>query len=115
MLEYTEIFNKEEIYNDFVKIYEITSKKLDYRVVLDIKNISNKYGQYKEDIFRIFSILYMAMIAEENKRNTKLGKRIKRLGVYYLLIKGYSPEYSANFMNRKEWQVIDKWCLEGGF
>lgn len=34
---------------------------------------------------KLFSILYATMIAEENKKFTKLGKRIKHLGVFLLL------------------------------
>lgn len=110
-----EKFKAEDIYSDFVTIYDLTTKSFDEEVVNQIKQISLKYGEYSSQIFRIFSIIYMAMISEENKANTKLGRRIKRLGLYYLLIKGETPEYSSNFMKNKKWQEIDKLCQEGGF
>ena len=63
----------------------------------------------------IFSILYLAMISEENKKNTKLGKRIKRLGIYSLLKENKSVEESATFMKKMKWREIDKMCIERGF
>ena len=115
LYEYAKIFDNDEIYDDFVKIYNMTTDVFDGDVVTEIRNLSSKYGKFKNDIFKDFSILYMAMISEQNKKNAILGKRIKRLGIYYLLIKGKNPKYCANFMIGKKWQELDKLCLEGGF
>lgn len=109
------IFGRNEVYNDYVKIYDITTNTIESEAVDEIKKIAIKYGEYEKEVFRIFATLYMAMISEQNKKNTKLGKRIKRLGVYFLLIKEETPEYCANFMRGKSWKLIDKWCQEGGF
>ena len=57
----------------------------------------------------------MAMIAEERKCFTRLGKRIKRLGIYKLLIEGKSVGESANFMRGLKWYEIDAMCKERGF
>lgn len=115
LYEYTKIFKCNALYDDFIKIYDLTSRILDESVVETIKKISLKYGEFSNDIFRIFATIYMGMIAEENKKNTKLGKRIKRLGVYYLLVKLKTPEYCSNFMRDKTWVEIDRLCLEGNF
>lgn len=111
----SKIFTKEKIYKDFVIIYDLTSNVFDLNVVKKINSISNTYNEYNNQIFRLFSILYMAMIAEENKKGTRLGKRIKRLGIYYLLLKNNDPEFCANFMKGKNWKEIDKLCVEGEF
>lgn len=113
--DYAKIFKKEKLYADFVSIYNLTTDKLEENVVEHIKNISYQYGTFQEGIFKIFATLYMTMISEEHKKNTKLGKRIKRLGIYYLLVKDKSPEYCANFMTGKDWREIDFLCKEGGF
>lgn len=63
----------------------------------------------------MFTILYMAMIAEEKKEHTKLGKRIKRLGVHKLLIEGVPVNEAANFMRGMGWREIDKMCSKFGF
>ena len=55
------------------------------------------------------------MVAEEKKAGTRLGKRIKRLGVYKLLVENLSVEESANFMRGMNWRQIDALCRERGF
>lgn len=55
------------------------------------------------------------MVAEENKAYTRLGKRIKRLGVHIYLIDNESLDYSVNFMKGMGWRQIDKLCKERGF
>ncbi len=108
-------FGRDDIYAQFIKIYEVTTRKFDVSVVELIREIALKYQEYCDELFRVLAILYMTMIAEENKKNTKLGKRIKRLGVYYLLVFGKSPDYCVSFMEGYSWKRIDELCLEGGF
>ena len=115
LYELKEIYGGRNIYNDFVYIYELVTKKLESAVLENITHISQKY---KDDITRvdkIFTILYMAMIAEENKANTKLGKKIKRLGVHQILIENITPNVSANYSKGMKWREIEKECMERGF
>ena len=63
----------------------------------------------------LFSTLYMTMISEEQKQYTKLGKRIKRLGVYALLKENKTALEAAEFMKGMNWREIDKLCKERGF
>lgn len=115
LLYFSQFFGKDRLYDDYVKIYDLTTSTFDDALVEKIRDISSFYGDYQERIFRLFSILYMVMIAEENKENSRLGKRIKRLGVHYLLKKNKSAEYSANFMRNVPWRILDGYCKEGGF
>jgi len=55
------------------------------------------------------------MIAEERKANTRLGKRIKRLGIHALLMESVSVANAANFMRGMGWREIDRLCRERGF
>ena len=115
LYELKEIYGGSNIYNDFIYIYELVTKKLESAVLKNITHISQKY---KDDIIRldkIFTILYMAMIAEENKVNTKLGKKIKRLGVHQILIENITPNVSANYSKGMKWREIEKECIERGF
>ena len=57
----------------------------------------------------------MAMVAEERKAGTRLGKRIKRLGVHQLLMEHKSPYDSANFTRGMDWKEIAGLCEECGF
>jgi len=115
LYEYVSKYYKDNLYNDFVKIYDLTTNRIEENVVKIIREISIEYDEDGDNIFRIFSTIYMGMIAEENKKNTKLGKKIKRLGIYYLLVKLRTPEYCSNFMKNMNWREIDRLCNESGF
>ena len=108
-------FGARKIYDDFVEIYNLTSNELSQDVLAKIDDIALAYGTSSLEFSKIFTILYMGMIAEEKKAGTRLGKRIKRLGVYKLLIEGQSVDDSANFMRGMRWRDIDQLCKERGF
>lgn len=55
------------------------------------------------------------MISEENYPNTKLGKRIKRLGIYEMLYSQRTVYDAANFMRGMSWKEIERLCEERGF
>ena len=80
-----------------------------------IERIALTYEGKELEFEKIFTIMYMGMIAEEKKRFTKLGKRIKRLGVHKLLQEGAGVDHSANFMRGLKWREIDRLCRERGF
>lgn len=105
----------QKIYNDYIQVYELTSNEVEANSLRKISEISLGYGQDALQIDIIFSILYMAMIAEEQKKNTRLGKRIKRLGIYALLIENKTAFEAANFMRGMGWREIDYLCRQRGF
>lgn len=106
--------NQPGIYEDFVKIYDKTNKEIDKQVLQDIVDISSKYEEHHL-VELIFGILYAGMIAEENKYQTKLGKRIKRLGMYQTLVDKIDPNEAANFSRGMKWYDIDEECKRRGF
>lgn len=108
-------YGAEKIYRDYVSIYELTMHDLDNYVLDKITSIASTYVFDSLQVDIIFSILYMAMISEERKENTKLGKRIKRLGIYELLIENRNVRDAANFMRGMGWRQIDVLCRERGF
>ena len=61
------------------------------------------------------TVIHMGMVAEANKEFTKLGKRIKRLGIHKLLVENESVSNAANFMRGLKWQEIDLMCNERDF
>lgn len=103
-----------EIYDDFCLIYNITTKNLSPIVALVCKSLAVNHKDWQL-LELIYTILYMGMIAEENKENAILGKRIKRLGMYQTLIEGLPAEVSANFSRGMKWQDLDKECASRGF
>ena len=108
-------YGTECIYQDYVRVYDMTGKQPENRVLVEISAIAKQYASDSLKVDIILSILYLAMIAEENKRYSRLGKRIKRLGVFLLLMEDQSVHCSANFMRGMKWQEIDKLCKERGF
>ena len=104
------------VYKDFVNIYNRTNKVIDDGVLHLISDIaSNRYRDEKVTVDIQFTILYMTMLADENKKYTKLGKRIQRLGVHVLLFENKSSEEAADFLRGIPWREIDKMCRERGF
>lgn len=98
----------EKMYNDFVKFYIPTNKLISQEINNLITEISKEYGPDSIEIDMWFSVIYSGMIAEENKQFAVLKKRIKRLGVYQVLIDGQTPTYAANFSKNKKWREIDE-------
>lgn len=74
-----------------------------------------KYGEDSLNIAIDFTIIYMGMIAEENKEFTKLGKRIKRLGVHQVLKERMHYNEAANFSRGKKWKELNEICSSKGF
>lgn len=113
--ELSEKYGRERVYQDYVRVYEMTGKEVSDRILEAISEIARGYDvdSLKADI--LFSSLYLAMIAEERKQNTRLGKRIKRLGIHALLVENRNLHDSANFMRGMNWRTIDSLCRERGF
>ncbi|NMA85466.1 MAG: hypothetical protein GX962_16565 [Epulopiscium sp.] len=113
--ELGEIHNSKSIYDDFVDFYKDTNKKIDSNILDKIETLSQKYDNDALEVAVLFTILYMGMVAEENKKHTKLGKRIKRLGMHQVLIEGMEPTVAANYSRGMRWREIDGECNNRGF
>lgn len=112
--EYGKEYGIEKVYGDFVSIYERTYNTIDRETLIFITELATTYNNnYEADV--LFTTLYMAMVAEENKKYTKLGKRIKRLGIYKVLIENSPIIEAANIMRGMKWYDIDILCKERGF
>jgi exoribonuclease II len=108
-------FGHAKIYNDFISIYSQTTMDIDNTILDLITTLSNDYQEEAEEIDIWFTVIYAGMIAEENKANAILKKRIKRLGMHQTLLENYDPELAANFSKGKKWQELDKVMREKGF
>lgn len=118
-------YGVETVWEDFWKVYLRTDSKINTDVFREIHEISQKY---KPALLmeQTLSIIYLAMIAEENKIlrfdkygkpiMTKLGKMIKALGVYQVLFEDMDPEQAASFSKNPEggWKALDNLCAEHG-
>lgn len=116
LYNFSKKYGQEKIYSDYVKIYERTKKEIEKEVLDYIEQIAKEYDNKDIlDIDKTFTIIYMGMISEERKENTRLGKRIKRLGIHTLLQENKTIQESATFMTGKKWYELDKLCREMGF
>lgn len=104
-----------KVYDDFVQVFDRTGPDLDERVLRLIASLAAGYRRDAALAERLLGILHAGMIAEENKANAKLGKRIKRLGVHQVLIEGVPPEIAAEFSKGRPWQELDVECQRRGF
>lgn len=113
ILNYGNTHGKQQVYDDFCTIYDATKAELhpDPEVLELIESLSAKYGDDSLNICIDFTILYMGMIAEENKENSILGKRIKRLGMYQVLMEGFDPTVAAVFSRKNRYgkESKDEW------
>lgn len=116
MIALAEKYGREKLYQDYLKVYEHTGKELDMKVLRAITGLAKR--EYGQDALRadyLLTVLYAGMIAEENKKYTKLGKRVKRLGVYGTLMEGQSAQTAANLTRGMKYQQIEAMCKAKGF
>lgn len=113
--ELSTIHGARELYDSFVSIYNRTTNQLDAGTLRHISEVCAAYGDNSLDLDILFTIIYAGMVAEERKVNTKLGKRIKRLGMHQLLVEGMTPGIAANFSRGMGWRDIAGECQRRGF
>lgn len=125
LLELAQRYGTDKVMADFVAVYDAMGVKpprgdlLPSDQVLDlITRLSAAYGSSPGDDVRadrLFTTLYLTMIAEENKARAILGKRIKRLGVHLVLMEGRTPEEAAAFPTGKKAAELSALCQSYGF
>jgi hypothetical protein len=108
-------YGHDRIYADFVTVFDASGPEVTKETVSLVVEISRTYPIDEERILRTLLILHMAMVAENLKANTRLGKRIKRLGVYELLFENRTARDASNFMRGMGWREISAMCEERGF
>jgi hypothetical protein len=108
-------FGKAKIYNDFTLFYNKTNNKIDNRILELITTLSIDYESNAEEVDIWFTVIYAGMVAEENKINAILKKRIKRLGMHKVLLENIDPETAANFSKGKKWKELDVLMKTKGF
>lgn len=115
MLSIGDLYGRSRVYDHFVEVFNATTTVVDSQVIELIRGQSVGYQDMALLYEKAMAMIYAGMIAENNKRNTRLGKRIKRLGMHVLLREEGSVTYSANFMRGKGWQELDGMCKARGF
>jgi hypothetical protein len=104
----------EKVWDDFCALYDKTGPTVDESVFDWIHDISAEYPNQSESEI-VFAILYMTMIAEENKQGAILKRRIKKLGVHQVLKEGMRPAIAAEYSKGKKVGTLVMECHSRGF
>lgn len=104
-----------QLYRDFLSIYQQTTALIDPIVLQLTTELADKYRGHQGNFDYLLTCLYAGMVAEENKKEAILRKRIKRLGVHQVLVEERSAAYAANFSRGKTWKEIVIECEVRGF
>ena len=106
----------QKVYTEFCEMWaRVTNVPESSMHTLIDELISTHPAEFQMESKLWYSVLYMAMVSEENYRNTKLGKRLKRLGVHQFLIEGMPVVDAANWSRGKRWREIAAECEKFGF
>ena len=111
----TSLFNPKMIYDDFTTIYDLTGIEITDSVLKIIEDLSKKYTNRILEMEVLLTILYASMVSEERKSNTRLGKRIKRLGIHHVLLEDVNPHSASTYSRNKNWYDIAEECERRGF
>lgn len=108
----SKIYGVEMVYDDFKTIYFSVNEQFDiHKMVSKCESVAKHYA---EKTLKWWIVLYMTMVAEENKKNKILGKRIKHLGIYNILFDKYEIDYVTTYMNGMKWYELNKLMNERG-
>jgi hypothetical protein len=116
LVQIAQKYKENKVYQDFVCIYENTTSTINQITLTLIDEIVSTYNI--EDnvlIEQWFTVIYAGMIAEENKKNAILKKRIKRLGMHQVLIMGMPANQAASFSKGKNWRDLNEIMINLGF
>lgn len=91
------VFGNVFCWNAFVMLYDVVSKDFSEDVCAKITALAENFPGYELFADKLFTTLYAAMVAEENKAFSVLGKSIKALGVHQILLEGVPVRDAANF------------------
>jgi hypothetical protein len=104
------------LHDDFIAVFTATGKTIDTVVSQRISELAETYpAPLRADVEVLLATLHAAMMAEENRANAPLDKRIKRLGVHQVLLERMPVEEAANFSRGKPWRELDQLCAARGF
>lgn len=108
----SERYGVEKVYNDFKYVYGkvrcgVTSEEAN-KIIREVDK------NYNEPTQQWWGLFFMTMLAEEYKENSILGKRIKHLGVYNVLIDEYKIGYVVRYMRGKPWEYLEEECYKRG-
>ena len=120
-----ETYGKDRVWNSFMQLYEcipqLRGVGITRMMTQKVKDIASQYPD-EPDLRLTLDCLLCAMIAENNRLrkygsqfDTKLGKKIKALGVYQAIYEtDMSIRQVADYSKGKGWRWISEECRKRG-
>ncbi len=109
------IYEISDVFNTFCSIYNRTTAEIDEDILKDISETCEQYEDDYDKAEYAFCLLYLSMVSEMNKEYSKLGKRVKGLGIHQLLFQKMKIHDIANFTKGKKWFEVAAACEQYGF
>lgn len=109
-------YGSQYVYDSFCSVYDVVTKNWDLEAKRQCVDICKKVAQnYEEDTLLLWLTFFMTMVAEENKKNMILKKRIKRLAVHKILLFDEPINVVAKSMDGVGWRILDAEMQKYGF
>ncbi len=121
LLDLANKYGNDYVYEDFVDVYDHTDRNVNPAMAQYIIDLANKrYPDESLAVAKLFTILYMAMVAEyyyvnRYGRPSRLKKRTKRLGVHQILMEGMSVIDAKEYSKGRNFAELDALCRRYGF
>jgi hypothetical protein len=100
----------ENVYRAFLAVFAVASRTPNPKAITIIQTESLAFAAESDEMEVWLSVMWGGMIAEENKAFSRLGKRIKHLGVHQVLVQGLPVLEAANWSRGKKWRDIAGEC-----
>ena len=105
-----------QVWDDFCKIYDIVD--MDSNAKPDAKKAMATAieidSHYTEETIKWWLVFYMTMVAECKKKYAIIKKKIKKLGVYNVLIDEWDIDYVTTYMVNMDWRDLAEMMKERG-
>lgn len=106
---------RDKVYAIFQRLYDSADRNIRQDVLDTIAEEVKNFGGDALLLEHILVTIYYAMVAEESrgpKERFPLGKRLKKIGVYQLLVEDVAPSKAANSSKGRPWRDLLKICEE---
>lgn len=99
-----------KLFHDFLIIFRETTAEINPNVLSKITDIGLTYQTgHQSEVELWMTFLYAGMVAEENKEHAILKKNMKLIGVYQVLMGGFTPAGAASFSRGKSASFLLKY------
>jgi hypothetical protein len=108
-------YGADHVNKDLVGLYDPTTSAASDEVFSKILEMSKTYGEDALTVEIAYSWAYATMVAEENLKLSRLGKRVIRLAWHQVLIEKMSPGEASKWSEDREQEGLRKECHKYGF